>query len=434
MEPKARLYLPAVFRSFQGFDVVDLKEWRSRQHLEIVLEKSEGRVHRCGRCGGELGAQAGRYVVRAKHLRMMGWSVSVAFYREKRWCPGCRKTRSERVEFLCPTSPHITMDLAWWLSRLSEDTSVLAVSRLESVDKKACYEVDKFILTRLLQGYRIPKITHIAVDEVYARSPRQMKEDEDRDDLFLTVIVDLKTHKVVWVSQSRKKEALDEFFQLLGEKGCQAIRVVATDQHRGYGASVEQYCPHATVVWDRFHLVQQFNEALNEDRKSEYEAIDPEGRSAERMEALMRGKYKYVFLTKAANRSRSDQRHIEEVMAVNAKIARLELIKEHFHKLFDCKERNEAKVHMAELYQWAYDAGAWNTWRWLQSIREEPRFWNYFEYRVTTGLSEGVNRVIKGLKWQAYGYKDMFYFALKILQKAGYLNSRYHFQNLHAPA
>jgi hypothetical protein len=33
--------------------------------------------------------------------------------------------------------------------------------------------------------------------------------------------------------------------------------------------------------------------------------------------------------------------------------------------------------------------------------------------------------VIKGIKWQAYGYKDMTYFALKILQKAGFLNSKY---------
>ncbi len=64
---------------------------------------------------------------------------------------------------------------------------------------------------------------------------------------------------------------------------------------------------------------------------------------------------------------------------------------------------------------------------------DEQRLWNYFRYKVTTGVSEGINRVIKGLKWQAYGYKDMFYFALKILQKAGYLNSRYHFQKLPVP-
>ena len=37
--------------------------------------------------------------------------------------------------------------------------------------------------------YEIPKVERISVDEVYARSPKQMKECENRDDLFLTVIV-----------------------------------------------------------------------------------------------------------------------------------------------------------------------------------------------------------------------------------------------------
>ena len=56
------------------------------------------------------------------------------------------------------------------------------------------------------------------MDEVYARGKKQQKEGETRDDLFLTVVVDLKTHKVIWVSQSRRKEALDAFFEILGRK------------------------------------------------------------------------------------------------------------------------------------------------------------------------------------------------------------------------
>jgi hypothetical protein len=42
----------------------------------------------------------------------------------------------------------------------------------------------------------------------------------------------------------------------------------------------------------------------------------------------------------------------------------------------------------------------------------------------------GINRAIKGLKGQAYGYKNMAYFALKIMQKCGYLNHRYFFTKL----
>ena len=149
MKPKAKLYIPHVFRSFQGFDVIDLKEYRLRQHLEIVLEKSPQRTHVCWRCDTVLGSMKDRYLVQAKHLRMMSWTVSVVFYREKRHCPSCKKTRSEKIEFLCPSSPHVTMELAWWLNRLTEITSVLSVSKLQSVDKETCYQVDKFILSHL---------------------------------------------------------------------------------------------------------------------------------------------------------------------------------------------------------------------------------------------------------------------------------------------
>ena len=236
--------------------------------MELVYEKAPGKVHTCNCCGGTQGAYHLQYRVVAKHMRMMGWFVSINFFREKRWCQNCQGNTSEHIDFLCPTSPHITMELAWWLNRLSEVTSVLSVSKLESVDKMARYKVDHFILARLFQGYTIPKVKRISVDEVYTRSKKQMKEGETRDDLF---------------------------FEMIGPDGCKEIEVVAIDQHDAYKASVNQYCPHAHVVWDRYHLVQKFNEALNEERKAELENIDPEGAMGD----LMNGKYRFVYFNKS---------------------------------------------------------------------------------------------------------------------------------------
>lgn len=423
MEAKASLYIPHAFRSFQGFSVLDIKESVVAKEMEIVLEKVDGKVHLCNCCGGRLGAMEGRYRVKARHLRCFGWNVTLSFWREKRWCPSCEKTRSEMIEWLCPTSPHMTLELAWWINRMSEVSSVLSVSRLESVDKMAAYKVDHYVLQRMLQGYEIPKVRRISVDEVYARSKKQMKENENRDDLFLTVIVDQDTRKVIWVSQSRRKEALDMFFELLGPEACQAIEVVATDQHDGYAASVEQYCPQATLVWDRFHLVQKFNEALNEERKQELQNIDPEGKMGD----LMNGKYRYVFLSKASKRSALDQKHIDHVMKLNERMAKLELIKENFHRMFNCQDVLEAQIRLGECYQWAMQCKAIYIVEWIWKVMDQERFWNYWKCRLTTSVSEGINRAIKGLKWQAYGYKNMAYFALKIMQKCGYLNHRYFF-------
>ena len=419
---KPRFYVPKCLQQFQGFFVRDIKEWSSERRVEVHLEHKPNTEQYCRKCGCELGAYHDQYKLRAKHLKMMGWQVEIVFYREKRFCSSCKAVRAEHIEWLCPASPHVTMELAWWLNRLTEETSVLATDRLESIGKTTCYKVDKYILRRLLQGYKIPRVTRISVDEVYARGPRQLKEGEDRDDLFLTVVIDLKTKKVIWVSKSRKKEALDLFFEVIGKEACKNIKVVATDQHEGYGASIKENCKHATHVWDRFHLVQRFNEALNEDRKDELDRSMPKGYS----ESYLKGKFRFVYLTKASERTKTQQRHIDEISRDNSKIAKMEIIKEHFHRMFEEGDKLKAQIMMSEIYQWSMDSGAQNIFNWIKKIRNKKRFWNYWDYRVTTSISEGVNRVIKGLKWQAYGYRDMQYFALKILQKCGYLNSKYH--------
>src|SRR5580704_6829391 len=100
MEAKAELYIPAVFRSFQGFQVKDIKEFRVRRHMELILESEPNKKYLCCRCGGELGHQDGRYWLTCRHMRVMGWTVSISFWREKRYCPSCQKIRSERIDFI----------------------------------------------------------------------------------------------------------------------------------------------------------------------------------------------------------------------------------------------------------------------------------------------------------------------------------------------
>lgn len=421
MDAKVQLYVPRCFNSFQGFSVKDIKEFATDRRVEIHLERNLEETAICNACGLPLGHYHDQYQMRVKHLRVFDWNVEVHFMRNKYKCDNCKKIRSEWLSWICPTTPNLTMDFAWWLNRLTEITSVKQVSNLYSVDKMTCYKIDMHILQRLFQGYKIPDITHIGVDEVYVRSPIQKKDGETRDDLFFTVIVDLRTHKVIWVSKSRRKEALDIFFELIGKEACEKIEVVATDQHEGYGASVREYCPNASLVWDRFHLLQRFNEALNEERKKESERV--KGRDHYR--DLLNGKNRFLFLKRAHHRTPKEKEHLEEVVQLNWKIARLELIKEKFHQMYDSKTIEDAELCLHEAYEWATNINAWEVVHFLDDIRHSQAFWNYFSHRFTTSVVEGINRAIKGLKWQAYGYKNMAYFALKIMQKLGYLNHKY---------
>ena len=87
MEAKTKIYLPVAFRSFQGFETIDIKEFQTKSEMEIILEPIKDKEHYCTVCDSKLGAQDGGYWVRARHMRMMNWSVYVTFRREKHTYP-----------------------------------------------------------------------------------------------------------------------------------------------------------------------------------------------------------------------------------------------------------------------------------------------------------------------------------------------------------
>jgi transposase len=58
----------------------------------------------------------------------------------------------------------------------------------------------------------------------------------------------------------------------------------------------------------------------------------------------------------------------------------------------------------------------------LKFFRKRHYILNYYRYRISTAISEGINNKIKRRERMAYGYKDVTYFLLKIHQHSGLLN------------
>ena len=51
--------------------------------------------------------------------------------------------------------------------------------------------------------------------------------------------------------------------------------------------------------------------------------------------------------------------------------------------------------------------------------------WDYFKHKTSSAVIEALNHKIKATKTAAYGYLNLRYFQLKILQRVGFLNSKY---------
>lgn len=408
--------------AFPHFQIIDMKEWLTEGRIEVYLDAQEGRPRCCHRCHAPLQPQSqGKYRVKLEAMPVMGLRLFVHFWRERGYCAKCKKIRAEHIHWISEETPHLTHDYGWWLGRLCEIAPVSRVAEMFFRDETTLWRLDLARMRRMLARYKIPEVTAISVDEVYARKKPKHK-GEGRDDRFFTIIADLKTRKVIWVAESRRKEALDQFFLLIGKEQSTKIEVVASDQHEGYAASIREHVPQAVHVWDRFHLMQLFEEAVNDTRKLLHE----EQQKGSEISRLSRGQYRFLFVKKASRRTEEEKNHIDDVLKENAGFAKLELIKERMLSFFDSSTEIEAKSIFDQIGDWIWQCRFQPLMKWHKNFEEGwETVKNYFRFRVTSALSEGINNVIKMLKRRAFGYKNMEYFRLKILQVCGYLNSRF---------
>lgn len=403
-----------------NFEIYDVKEWLRKGVIEIYLTSSVLEKI-CARCNSSLSYKTGKYPLKLRTLPILQFQTFLCFFRDKGFCPKCKKVRSEKIDFISEESPHMTKDYAWWLGRLCEIAPVSRVAKLTDHEMMTLYRLDHKRLQRLLQQYKIPKIKKICVDEVYARR-KVFYKGEMRDARFFTVISDIETRKVIWVSDSRNKSALDEFYQIIGHEACKGIEVVTMDQHDPYRASTTEYCPQAVIVYDRFHLMKGFEEVINETRKD----LHAEARKNTDLKLLTKGNYRYIFLKKAERRTSKEEDHIEKVVKKNDKFSKLEIIKERMFTFFDSTSDKDGMGVLSEIGEWARECKFELITKWYyQTLGNWNIIKNWFKHRFTTALSEGINNVIKVLKRKAYGYRNMHYFKLKIMQVCGYLNSQF---------
>lgn len=406
----------------EGYEVIDFKEWLNQGIIEIYLAKQDKQASgQCHVCGHELGHKRSKHRMKIKHMPIMQFECWLIFWREKRHCPNCKKARSEALDFIARETPHLSKDYSWWLGRLTEISTVSRIAKLTGNDQNTLWRIDFDRLLKMVQNYDIPEVERISVDEVYTRRKKYFKS-ESRNEQYFTIITDLKTRRVIWVSKSRDKKALDEFFTIIGKKRCKKIKVAAMDLHAPYKASVNEHCKNATVVWDRFHVVRIFEDALNDERLAIYQ----DNKTPKSFKSKINGKFKYLFLKNEYKRDEKEKKKLKDVMEENKQFYKLELIKEKFLKFFNQRTADDAQELIVEIKNWIKEGEFDFLQKWVDNfILTWHTMKNYFEYRVTSALSEGVNNVIKSLKRRCFGFRNMNYFRLKVMQVCGYLNSDY---------
>lgn len=361
-----------------------------------VRRKRGNRKVECSGCGRKFSAV---YDAGERAVRDLPWSgfqatVWVEVLRVK--CPDCGVKREKILQL--PSKAPYSKRFEDAVGLACESASARRVARQYGLPESTVRAIDLRYLERWAASRRKPALRQMGVDEIYLGKKQK----------FVTVVSNLETSEPLWLGRERKKETLDEFFRTqLSARQRRNLTAACVDMWEPFRMSIEQWAPNCKIIYDKFHIMQHANDAVDEVRRAEF------FRKSRKLRGLIKGK-RWLLLSRWVNLDTSKRRMLNELFAMNRRVMKAYLMKESLDRL----------------WSYYYEAGMLRYLRnWIDQLRWQrlkpfeklarmlldhlDGILNYCRTKVRLGVVEAVNGNIKSLLRRGRGYKNLRYLLLK---------------------
>jgi transposase len=365
---------------------------RQNNELHIYLGMYQ-RIHKCPKCGEYTSKVHDYRLQKIKDISAFG-EATIIYLRKRRYvCHDCGKRFYEDVPFL-PRYHRMTNRLiAYVIESLRKVGSIKSVAKAVNLSESTVGRIFDHL------EYKNKKLpTVLGIDE--------FKGNADGEK-FQCIITDPEHKEVLDILPNRKAEDLCEYF--LRYKDRKNVKFVVMDMSGPYRSLAKALFPNAKIIADRYHVVRQVIWAFENVRKNEQAKFhDARRKYFKRSRRLL--------LKKPENLSEEEALQVENMLIVSDRLRQAYRMKNEFHKLMECKSRNEATKQLGIWNMMAigyglpeFQACTKTFFNWQEEIL------NSFEYPFSNGYTEGVNNKIKVIKRNAFGIRNFKRFRNRIL-------------------
>ena len=317
------------------------------------------------------------------------------------FCRRCQKVKQEKLEWLAEF-PFYTKRFAFYVGRRCRGSTIQDIAKELHLNWKTVKALEKQYMREQLRRVSNPGPKVIGIDEFSLR----------KGHTYRLVVSDLERKRPIWFGgEDRSEESLDRFYQWLGSKKSQKIKLAVMDMWKAFRNSTAKNAPQAAILFDKFHVMRHLNEALDKVRKREY------GRLAGRSREYIKGQ-KYMLLSRWEHLNSDGRESLKKLLKANKRLHTAYLLKESFGQLWGYKREGWAR-RFFENWRCALK------WQRLKPYEEFAkmidRHWDgiaafcQLENKVSLGFVEGLNNKIRVIQRRAYGLRDEEYLRLKVL-------------------
>ena len=316
---------------------------------------------------------------------------------------GCRRCNTVRQVELGFADSRFSYTRAFerYVLELSKYMTILDVARHLHVSWDTIKDIQKHYLTKKFSRPSLKDLRYMAIDEIAVSKGHR----------YLTVVLDLETGAVIFVGDGKGADALEPFWKRL--RHCPArVEAVAIDMSPAYMSAVMDHLPQATIVFDHFHVVKLFNDKLSDLRRDLYrEAKDQLHKD------VLKGT-RWLLLKNPSNldEKKGEKERLEEALRMNQPLYTAYYLKEDLREVWTQPGKKQAEKVLDEWIQKASSSEI----AMLKTLAKTLTAYRsgilaYYDFPLSTGPLEGTNNKIKTMKRQAYGFRDMEFFKLKIM-------------------
>ena len=165
-------------------------------------------------------------------------------------------------------------------------------------------------------------------------------------------------------------------------------------------------------MFDHFHIIKLFNEKLSNFRRILFNAT-PESLK----KSVIKGS-RWLLLTAHENLvEKQDQvKRLTNALLLNMPLATAYYMKEDLRLLWDWEDKPTASWHLDSWISMAKESGLPILEKFAGTLtKHRDGILAYYDFPISTGPLEGTNNKIKTMKRQAYGFRDIEFFKLKIM-------------------
>ena len=377
-----------MYRSEINEEAKTLRLWVRRKSGERKLVCSG-----CGRSVSEIAEVCEREI---RDLPCFEYRTTVVMELYRVRCPDCG-VKIERVAQL-PSKAPFSKRFEDAVGEACESAAARRVAKQVGLAASTVRSIDLRYLERWAAGRRQPGLRQLGVDEIHLGKKQK----------FLTVASNLESGEPLWFGRERKKETLDEFFQdELSARQRRGIEAACVDMWEPYRQSIEQWAPDCRIVYDKFHVMQHANRAVDEVRRAEF------FRKGGRMRGLVKGKL-WLLLTRSVNLTVGKRRQLNELFTLNRRLLKAYLLKESLDRLWEYRHEGA----MVRYFKGWMDQLRWQRLLPFQKLAEMlldhfDGILNYCRTKVALGVVEAINGNIKTLLRRGRGYTNLRYLLLK---------------------